>query len=178
MNSRGFTFIEAMAVIAIIAILSVISFPFYQNIRINLIIDRAIVKLAQDIRVAQEMAMSSQEFGGSSPAGYGVYLSISNPNSYIIFADNNGNGYYNSSGDSIVKTVPIESGASIDRIYSSSTFNELCIVYFSPDPSVSLRYRIGGGWINVPGNSASVDLKIESKIKSAIINRAGLVDIN
>lgn len=176
--NKGFTFVEAMAVIAIIAVLTVISFPFYQSIRVNLAVERAIVKLAQDIRVAQEMAMSSQSFGGVLPAGYGVYFSISNPGSYIIFADNNGNGYYNSPGDSIVETVQIEKNVFIDKLYLSSTFNELCIVFFPPEPSVSLRYRIGGGWIDVSGNSASIDLKTELKIKSVIANRAGLVDIN
>ena len=174
LKNQGFSFIEAMAVIAVIAVLSVISFPFYQDIRKNLALDRASIKLAQDIRTAQEMAMSAQEFGGVLSEGYGLYFSTSNTSSYIIFADNNGNGEYDGAS-SIVETVLIESRILIDNIYS---FDELCIVYFPPEPTVSLKYKTGGGsWIDA-GDNVSIDLKMGDETRTVKVNKAGLVEID
>ena len=88
MKKNGFTLTELMVIIAVISIFTVISFPYYNNIRKSLALNRTAVRFAQDFRKAQEMAMSAYEFGGSIPnGGYGIYFNIAEPNHYILFAD-------------------------------------------------------------------------------------------
>ncbi len=169
LGNKGFSITEALVVIVVIAIFTIISFPFYQDIRKSLALDRAGIKLVQDIRAAQEMAVSSREIGSVTPRGYGVYFL--NSNSYIIFADINGNREYDVGGDSIVETVLIESDIFIDNFAS---YSGLSIVYIAPDPVVS--FRRGGS--NLVTNTISINLTNSSKIKTIEINRAGLVGID
>ena len=73
--NKGFTFTELMVVMAVIAILTTISFPYYNSIKKSLTLERSSAKLVQDIRRAQGMALSGQAPGGVFPAGgYGIYL--------------------------------------------------------------------------------------------------------
>lgn len=106
--NKGFTLTEIMVVTAIIVLLSLIIFPNYASRRKYHTLQRSASKLAQDIRRAQEMAMSARDFGKpgdpktASKGGYGVYLNITDSEKYILFADCNKNCGYdavNGAGD-------------------------------------------------------------------------------
>ena len=57
---KGFTLIEMLTVIGIIAIVSAISFPVYQNMRPNITLNSTARDLATDMRYAQQLAVTEQ----------------------------------------------------------------------------------------------------------------------
>ena len=169
--NKGFTLIESLIVMAMIAILSLALIPSFQSGRTQLSLDRSASKLAQDIRGIMEKAMSSQEYstcGSGFEYGYGIYLEEATAGSYILFADCNGNQEYNSS-DKTIEVVPFESGISILNL--NTTNKKLDIVFEPPDPIV----YISGG------SSASIIIQSSQyteKKKTININKVGLIDIN
>ena len=66
-KKMGFTLIELMTVIAVMLIMSGILFVNHREGAKQLALDRSIHKLAQDIRLIQDMAMSSKRHSESSP---------------------------------------------------------------------------------------------------------------
>jgi len=77
--NKSFTIIESLVVMFIIVLLSLIILPNYYSTKQQLAFQRSAFKLAQDIRVVQEMAMSTQEYSACLGTagykyGYGIYL--------------------------------------------------------------------------------------------------------
>ena len=165
-NSKGFTLIELIVVMAIIAIMTGIVFANYRNSQQQLALQRAASKLAQDVRRAQEMAMASEAFEGSIPeGGYGVYFTIIEPDHYILFADANGDREYDKDAipkNELVEDIKIEKGVSIKAL-SGESFH---IIFVPPNPDI---YIIPG-----PG---MIELIAGSKSRTIEINRAGLISI-
>jgi prepilin-type N-terminal cleavage/methylation domain-containing protein len=56
----GFTLIEILTVVGIIAIVATISFPVYQNMRPNITLNAAARDLATDMRYGQQLAVTEQ----------------------------------------------------------------------------------------------------------------------
>ena len=168
--NKGFTLVESLVTIFIIAVLSLIILPNYNSIGKQLALQRSAFKLAQDMRTVQEMAMSAQEFGGAIPqGGYGIRLSSGT--SYIIFADN-GDGIYNSSEK--VEDISLENGMEINSINPGSL---QAIIFSPPDPEVSFMNSEGND-IGIDGITIKVVISGDvSKSIDIIINRAGLIDI-
>jgi len=163
----GFTLVEFLVVIGIIAILTLILFVNYQPFKEELALQRATAKLAQDIRRAEGMAISSQEFsscGSGYKHQYGIFFKQSKPKEYSLFADCNNNGDYDQGVDKIVgEVIDIESGASITNL--SSSF--LRIVFSPPDPIVI---------INPSADLAIITLSnSEGQSKIIGVNKAGLI---
>lgn len=139
-SGAGFTFVESMIVIAMIGILSIIVIPSYQSAKNQLALERSAVKLAQDLRKVQEMAMSAQECepcGGIVPeGGYGIYIrktpSVPAQTTYRLFADMDDNQRYNHVQDVIIEEVSLESKI---IIYDLSR-NIVTIAFKAPDPKV------------------------------------------
>ena len=59
-SQKGFTLIEMLVVIGIIAIVGAISFPVYQNMRPNITLNTATRDLATDMRYGQQLAVTEQ----------------------------------------------------------------------------------------------------------------------
>lgn len=164
-NDRGFTLVELLVVISIIAVISAIVFANYRQGEKQFSLQRSAYKLTQDIRRAQNMAMASREVGGAVPEGYGIYLNTTNPTQYILFADE-GNGLYGS-GDTDVETLGLEAGISITGLSPASP---LTIVFYPPDPTV----LISG---NTEINSASITLNYGGGSgKTVSVNKVGLIE--
>jgi len=174
----GFTLIEMMVVVSIILILSLISIPVYQGSKKQLALQRAVNKLAQDIRKAEEMAMLAKEFQGAVPqGGYGISLTTVTPGKYIVFADCNSNQMYDSSGTPCgndtapekVEEIEIEKGIQIETLSPNSPLDTLDIVFTPPDPAI---------WVN-SGTSTTgiITLKIDNSTTSVKVLPSGLIFI-
>jgi len=169
---NGFTLTELLTVLAVIFILTSVSFPAYRTAQKQYVLENAARKLAQDIRKAQEMAISARicgPCGDKVPPGYGIYLHQGNT-SYLIYADTNpaqGNEIYDG-GDVIIETISFESGVFIKNVNPSS----LSINFKPPDPKI----RIGNNSQTLSEVSIVLSLSTDtSKTKTIKVNKAGLI---
>ncbi len=174
-------------VISIIILLSTFFIANYRGGEKQFALKRSVHQLAQDLRRAQEMAMSSQKtpdgFGPETfpKGGYGVFL-MKDSNSYILFADCDGDNQYDEGGGAISCQAATEITPypeKINELYLEekiyikdlipSLGNSLSITFFPPDPTVTI----------VPtANSASISLTFDGQSQKTItVNIAGLIDI-
>ena len=178
-SGAGFTFTELMVIIAVITVFTVISFPYYNNVRESLALDRAAIKLAQDFRKAQEMAMSSYEFSGSVPSGgYGIYFNIAEPDHYILFADMDADIRYDAG--ELVEDIYLESGVQLDNCETllGMQCEEFAAIYLPPNPEGFFEIKpVGGGWQSANFNT-NVEFSINVNSKIINLNKAGLIDID
>ncbi|MEI6378822.1 MAG: LamG domain-containing protein [Candidatus Falkowbacteria bacterium] len=92
-DSRAFTMIELVVVIAVIVIVSVVVYANYNEINDRGEILGVSEKLRQNIRLAQNFSVSGKLINGNLTQGWGVYLNRQS-GKYVIFADLNNNGIY------------------------------------------------------------------------------------
>lgn len=166
MRFRGFTLIELLVSLAIIVLMLAMAVLFYRVGESQLALERASHKLAQDIRRAQELAVSARQLPGKPVprGGYGLYFNLANPSTYILFADEDENRVYSGSSE-LVEEISLEPGVVINGLLPSSPLH---IVFMPPDPVVTIQ---GDASIN----SATVELNLgKKKIK---INKTGMIEI-
>lgn len=173
--NKGFTIPEVLVVMAIIAILSFITIPYYGVAKQQLAVQRSASKLAQDIRLILEKAMSVQEESAcaSEPNydyGYGIDFDLNNRREYKLFADCNGNASYDPGQDEFIEQSPIgfEDGIEIESI----SRNNLSIIFKPPDPTVSISNGDDTAIIVIRS------IRYPSKRKTITINKIGLIDID
>ncbi|OGZ27470.1 MAG: hypothetical protein A2365_03295 [Candidatus Nealsonbacteria bacterium RIFOXYB1_FULL_40_15] len=188
--NKGITFVEVIIVISVIAILSLLSFPYYNDIRNTLALDRTAAQIVQDIRRAQEMAMSAHQTtsGGNGtlhiPAGgYGVYFT-DDSESYTIFGDekpnpsnpnSTPNNYRNPNGEEDIEDVLVEENVWISDLKDSSdtSRNTISTTFLAPNPKVFLQ---DGNTGLGPEVKIRVSLKSDSsRFRDIKVNKAGLI---
>jgi len=176
-GNRGFTMIELLVVCSIIVILSVYVSANYRQGNRELALEMTAGKLAQDLRRAQEWGYSAHQFNGISYTGYGITLT-DNGTTYALYTDDNGNGRYSSSGDTIRETTVMENGFKVDAIKpcgpadSCGTVASLSVNYVPPDPGTVVRDSGGNDY-----DEATIILTIEgtATTRAVVVNRAGLI---
>jgi len=182
-NGGGFTLIEIIVVTGIIIFLSAIVLLNYRAGESQLALQRSVHKLAQDIRRAQEMAMSAKEITGPTGrrivpvGGYGIFFRVlPNPPYYeiILFADCNNDQRYTlgkvcgtapNKFSEKIKNLNLESGVKMSNLSPSSPLH---ITFKPPDPAISIS----------GGNLAVITLSLETdptKTKTIRVNKAGLI---
>lgn len=176
---KGFILPEILVVVIIILLLTSVVMANHRENQKRITLQRATHKVAQDIRTAQEMAMSGRECpecGGGVPPGYGIFFDVSFPNQYILYADTQpagGDTFY--SGDTVIETINLEKGAVIQDI---NTFTQQVSINFKPpDPLIDIKFEAGNGNVN----SAVITLAPESDsslTKTITVNTVGLIDID
>lgn len=166
-NYLGFTLVELITSIAIIGIVSAVFIVNYRSSEGKSKIKMITQKAASDIRLAQSYSLGSNEFNGSFPTGgWGVHFDISAPNSYIIFADQDGDRAYDANEK--FKEVFL---LGVVRLDSLSIAGNLADIVFLPPAPIT--------YINGAENS---EVKIyfidKNNVKKSIqINFLGLIDV-
>jgi prepilin-type N-terminal cleavage/methylation domain-containing protein len=164
-KSKGFTLIELMVTVAVALILGAIVLIGYGSIRDRLALDRSSLKLAQDIRRAQEMAMAQEAHGR-----YGIYFDINSPSSYVLFGDTNPPNKKYDSGEEI-REIFLEDPVQIKSLAASS----VNLVFEPPYPEISF---LGEGEDLGDTIALVVSLKNNVEVERTItINKAGLIDV-
>ncbi len=181
MKNKGFTLVEIMVVLSITLFLSAIILVDYRTGAKQFALERSAHKLAQDIRKAQGMAISTKELpGGIIPeGGYGIYL-VKTADSYNIYADT-GSEQYNSGEE--METLFLEKDVEIKDINlkklippSTVSKTEVSINFKPPDPTVSLKTGTGE-----PFDELEITLALKTdanKIKKIIVNKTGLIYVS
>lgn len=187
---KGFTLLELTVVTTIMILLATIFLANFRGGEKSFALKRSAHRLSQDLRMAQEMALSSQktspEFGPETfpQGGYGIYFE-ENSNSYILFADCDGDKNYDASGVALdclsatdltpypekIKELSLEEGI---KIASLSPFSPLAITFFPPDPTTTIKHN-ESPYQTV--NSASIFLVFNSQTKKVSVNAAGLIEV-
>lgn len=176
----GFTLIELMVSVSISALMSGIFLANYHSTNKLSELNMAAQKLASDIRLAQNYSLGSAEYGENIPAGgWGVHFDrASSPNSYIIFADDNGDKQYNSGesdSDKGGQVVSLPVGVSIKEINAGSPppIDAIDITFLPPDLTTNIRDSSNGYY-----NSVSIVLLGESGnlTKTVEVNFFGLIE--
>ena len=179
-KNLGFTLIEILIVAAIVVIITPIVIANQRRGEKEFALQRAVHKLAQDIRMAQEMAMSLKECPQCSGdlSGYGVYIDLATTTMYRIYADDQvtgANGEIYSAGDTIVEDIQLESGVYINSINNTS-LSKVSINFKSPDPEIKIREVAADD--PMPEIVIELSLLIGSNSKTITVNTAGLIDID
>ncbi|MDZ4284434.1 MAG: prepilin-type N-terminal cleavage/methylation domain-containing protein, partial [Patescibacteria group bacterium] len=87
---RGFTAIELLVAIAIVALITTLTLIDFRSATRRVRLELEAQKIALEIRRAQSLAAHAQQFAGTAPCGYGLYfdpLVSPGPGSFIIFAE-------------------------------------------------------------------------------------------
>ena len=125
-GNKGFTLIEILVVLSIISLLTILTFTQYRTGQKSFALQRAAHQMAQDIRRAQEMAMSAKEcfpeicgeIESIIPDGYGVYFETGLTN-YDLYADRNSNERYDGSDSIVEEDIELEKGIYIEDVSPS-----------------------------------------------------------
>ena len=166
-NNSGFTLLELLASIFIIATMSGLFIVNYHNTNKRSELGAVKQKLASDIRLAQNYSLGSKTYDGlnTPKGGWGVHFKKNAPSEYIIFADKNNNRAYNINEAMETKTLP--AGVFIDNLSPGNTVD---IIFFPPDPVIYVN-----GDINT---NALITLKenINNSTAAVSVNFFGLID--
>lgn len=181
-STTGFTIPELLVSVFVIVLMTAIIVPSWRAGEMALALDRAAHKLGQDVRHAQELALRAQPFTCSigSMSGYGVFFNEDDPDSYILFAECNGNNAYNAGTDGLVQSIPLEAGISIQNVFPAlpTTIKEGSVVFLPPIPAVMIM-----SGTTSPIARPQMVIVLQRKDNSALTKRItikgkGIVDID
>ncbi|MCX5784002.1 MAG: hypothetical protein NTW04_06165 [Elusimicrobia bacterium] len=187
---KSFTLVELLVIISIILILTVLIVPNFHLANSKMAVERAAYKLAQDLRNAEEMSMSSRGtdpllFGSNlfPSGGYGLSFE-DNSTSYILFADCNDNNTYDTAKGSPtdcansgpantwpekIKEISLESGVKIKKSFPDRLKH---ITFFPPDPTI----KTSPAFPSYP-SVILTSTRDETKGFSVDINKVGRIEI-
>lgn len=167
---KGFTVIELLVAIAVITLLSSIPFFGYRVFSNKVALAASVQDMALSIRQAQTNALSAKESSpgsGNFNSGQGVYFDITDPTSYYIFVDKNGNGKYDvgsgcgSSNTECISQNKISNGVTMSSFCGMdlagnnacppTNSRALTILFTRPNPDALIQFTDSSG--NIISNS-------------------------
>jgi len=171
-SQRGFTIIEVIVGVAIIGMIAGLFLTNYRGGGIRTDLIGSAQKLASDTRLAQNFSLGTREFNGVAPqGGWGVHFDVSIPDSYIIFADNDGDYEYDIDGEKYSDANLSPNITIIDITVDGISVNDLDIVFSPPDPKTYIN--------GADDKTARITLKESFNNTNKIIevNFLGLIDV-
>jgi len=129
---RGFSLVELIVTIAIIALISVVVLARYGSFNSTVLLNSLAYDIALSVREAQVLGISVRGDDGSFAAPYGMHFTEGT--SYMLFVDRNENGRYDD-GEEISSYV-IGQGNEITDLCADSTcgLNTLDVLFERPEP--------------------------------------------
>jgi prepilin-type N-terminal cleavage/methylation domain-containing protein len=153
-NKTGFSLIELLVVISIgtVILTSVIIQQNKWNDKLS--VDTQAYELALMIRQAQIYGLGVRQYAPSTGdqfnIGYGVYFTQDHLDSYIFFADNNGNLKYDAGEE--IETKTFNRGVTISTVCGNNRcfpgggpLAQVGIVFFRPEPKANMSLLNAGG---------------------------------
>lgn len=172
--NRGFSLLELLVGITIVTIIGGIYLINYRTMDEDFALERSSYQLAQDIRRAQNMAMSSKEGSGEGfVGGYGIYLTESS-DQYVLFRDADGSQNYDPLQDQAIETNKFEKGVVVTEIiFNPIVLTDIVSIVFAP-PDPKVFFNTGG---DQNRNQLSLKISINGKNSEVLVNKAGLISI-
>ena len=174
LSGRGYTLIELMVVITIIAIITAIVAANYHAGNRQVVLDMQVNEFAQDLRKMQEWSFAAHEVpvgyspGRASMPGYGIYVA-KDSESYYLYTDNDNDKKY-SSGDTVQQTVYLDSKLEI----TSCSPSPASINFIPPDPITVITDHLTNSTSTVQA-SVTFQIKGASSKRTVVVNGAGLI---
>jgi len=148
-KGAGFTLVEMLVVIFIIGLVSSIMIVNWRKNEKQYQLQGAAQEIVQNIRKAQQMALSGAKITTQPINSYGLYFEVATRTSYLIFADRNDNKQYDLGSDLIVgdAAIPIKSGFEINSLTSpeGASLNGVAVTFNLPDAITTIRKTDIGG---------------------------------
>lgn len=185
-NLKGFTIIELLVSISVLALISGIFLANYHSANRQSALNLAARQLASDIRLAQSYTMGLREFSGTVPAGGWGMEFLNLRNYYEMFADQNSDQTYTSGSAELYKKIYLPQGVETGKIYcstdsavpavcSGSGFAEGYVLFIPPNPDILIKE----GVTNICSSACmAIYDKITNKEKHIKVNHLGLVSID
>jgi len=151
---RGFTLIELVVVVGILAIISGVVLTNHAKFGGQILLRNLAYDVALTIREAQVYGISARSFlGAGFASGHGVYFSFSEgDNLFFLYTDVDNNDFFTSAGTEWVETSSMGRGYTIDRICIPVGASESCgvtildILFKRPEPDAIIRASTGSGF--------------------------------
>ncbi len=177
--NKGFTIVELMVSITIMALMAGTVFFNWRPAEETFSLIRSAHQISDDLRRAQQMAVSTRAFEcseiDSDYSGYGIYLSTLEPTQYYLFENcSDANWSYNDLEDERLEIQNLEAGVEIDSIVIGEGETSASILFLPPNPKVYINDVDSG--IEVV-----ITLKLSndaSRTKQVKINTGGRIEIN
>lgn len=161
-NKSGFTLMETMIVMAIIAISSSFVASQYSNYRNSKALSLAKVQIIDDIKMVQNYSYAVLENNGSFPkGGYGIHFEVDS-DSYLIFSDNDGNKIYNNTNSSEdFKKNKLPMNVKITSLNTGEEVSPIDLIFIPPYGDVFIN--------DGSENFIELKIKVENNNSSEII---------
>lgn len=168
MNDRAFTLIELLVVTSIILLLTALILPNYRLGDSHLAVQRSAHKISQDLRRAQEFAISVKVFGGMVPGGYGIYFDLDQLDRYVMFADLDSDQEYSGVNEKVEETI-LEGNVTLFSLSPIASGNSLNVFFAPPHPTTQFLPDAATAIINVRVGD------IQGTVR---VNKAGLIAVD
>ncbi len=147
--NKGFTIVELMVSITIMALMAGAVFFNWRPAEDTFALTRSAHQLADDIRGAQQMAVSTKPFACAATdadySGFGVYLDDSQPLEYLLFENcSTDKRTYDSGEDVDLQVHNLEEGVQIQSINVDGLVGAVSVLFVPPNPKVYINNNISG----------------------------------
>jgi prepilin-type N-terminal cleavage/methylation domain-containing protein len=198
-RNAGFTLIELLAVTAIIVLVSAVILANNNRFGGSVLLENLAYDMALSIRQAQVYGIAVARFGTGTNAfqnGYGMHFDTSNPSTYILFADTQGTGVYNSSASpsEIVTLTNIDRGYQIAKLCAPEGSDVACtggtqvtsldVLFKRPEPDAYISSNgtptFANGQVNQGALNSNARIVLESPrgdLKSVIVDISGQISV-